>query len=402
MTKETKIELIGSGFKRQKPNEIRLDANNCIKGYVDIKGIFDSQNLSEKMFRDAPTLYLNPTEILYLSDIIVPNERFATVLSSGDFAIEGSFHGARDILTFDINKYQYYIAALKLKALQNMSYDDYIAFLGNSRSESYLSSYFFDMLKETSENDYSLYAFISEIIKHHEMEKVYRKFVIFGLKGGIPELGPIIAGKGPVEIDYVLSTLFQDYKRSDVFRTISGMDADRLPGSYLENEDSYRNAQESIKETNIKHAKVDLSNLKDYLDKSKYTKDPDFKGFSGIYLSNIPEYINGEKFSDIVKNQLMPLLKDDGVIQYCIQGLDPQLLTEIKLLDDVPYSGEIKDPKTLGEILQYYQTKNATDGLHILKSLYKTDLIAEKSLAHEHNDSFILSNKDTFVRIRKK
>ena len=104
MVKEIKINLIGS--KLEKPLAVKKRASRCVQGKCRITSLSD--NLSKQMFDDAPTLYLNPTEKMILSDVIETSDPVATVLGSGDFAIESSFHNVNEILTFDINSNQYY------------------------------------------------------------------------------------------------------------------------------------------------------------------------------------------------------------------------------------------------------------------------------------------------------
>ena len=76
---------------------------------------------------------------MFISSLIVSKEACATVLGSGDFVIDASYHGTREILIFDINGNQYYPAALKLKGLQNMSYKEYWDFFSNVNNPDYLS-----------------------------------------------------------------------------------------------------------------------------------------------------------------------------------------------------------------------------------------------------------------------
>jgi hypothetical protein len=213
MTKETKIDLIG--FKIEKPLAVKKKASRCIRGKVRISSL--GENLSKQMFDDAPTLYLNPTERMRFSDIISTSDPVATVLGSVDFAIESSFHGVNDILTFDINSNQYYMAALKLKGLQNMSYQDYWNFFSNVDSQAWMSPEQYKKLQAQAENDPSLYAFFDEMMEQRMCEDKQRKTII----SSNPLLEMILSGEPDIYVDRAL-TCFSGYEPSAVFRTISG------------------------------------------------------------------------------------------------------------------------------------------------------------------------------------
>ena len=92
--KEKKIEKISS--KNEKEKNVRNQAKSCLSKRVVLTD--PTTNLSKQLFEDAPTLYLNPTEKMHISNLVVPNSKFLTVLSSGDFVIDASFHGASEIL----------------------------------------------------------------------------------------------------------------------------------------------------------------------------------------------------------------------------------------------------------------------------------------------------------------
>ena len=124
MRNETKIEYIsgaspGVDSAAEKARRI-LKATYCINDL--------GTDLDQQMFGGGEILYLNPTEKNIISSVVSSGDTFATVLGSGDFTIEAGRAGAKEILTFDINPHQYNPAALKLAALQNMSYDTFLAF----------------------------------------------------------------------------------------------------------------------------------------------------------------------------------------------------------------------------------------------------------------------------------
>ena len=144
---EVKIKNLDGSIDR---DNLSMTANEICDG---IESVFNkkSVNMCGDLFDSGKVFYLNPTEELRMGDIVKPGRKTATVLGSGDFAMDSIYHGVSDITCFDINKYQYYIAALKLKALQNMSYDEYCNFFSDSRYDSkLLNPIIYDKLKSNS------------------------------------------------------------------------------------------------------------------------------------------------------------------------------------------------------------------------------------------------------------
>ena len=67
------------------------------------------------------------------------DKKLLTFGESGNFLIDSTIYGVKDITIFDVHRYQYYLIALKLLALQKLPYDDYKDFLFNPESNKYLS-----------------------------------------------------------------------------------------------------------------------------------------------------------------------------------------------------------------------------------------------------------------------
>lgn len=111
-------------------NNLTKCANEVCDG---IEPIFnkESVNMCGDLFDSGKAFYMNSNEELRMGEFVKPGSKTATVLSSGDFVIDSIYHGVNDITCFDINKYQYYLASLKIKALQNMSYDEYCGFFSD-------------------------------------------------------------------------------------------------------------------------------------------------------------------------------------------------------------------------------------------------------------------------------
>ena len=291
--KEQKFDKINS--RKEKEKNVREQAKKCLNRKVVLND--PTTDLSKQLFEDAPILYLNPTEKMHISNLVDENSKFLTVLGSGDFAIDASFHGASEVLAFDINRNQYYPAALKVKGLQHMNYDEYWKFFSDVESSDYLSSELYNKLKRVSKNDNLLYAFFDEIIAQKEMDshrlkQALRKYGIdMEMLNQIGSFLGMNSEMNEVELDMVLNRMNLGYAGSSVYRTISGLAGFKTKGTYLENEDSYKEAQEKIKKTKLSFTKTDLTRLKSNLEAAgKRDK------FNSIYLSNVPEYIDGTLF----------------------------------------------------------------------------------------------------------
>lgn len=395
MSREITIEIIGRKINKQKI--IRERARECLKGKWKITDL--SRDLATQMYDDGPGLYLNPTERFVISDLIVPNEPFATVLGSGDFAIEAAFHGARDILTFDINSNQYYPAALKLKGLQNFSYDDYWNFFSNTDSSAWFSPEKYRELKRLAEQDTALYAFIDEIMKQREEEsKVRRSFLNLGAHILEKEYG-YKGTKGEdineVLLDYIMTQM--GYEPSTVFRTIAGMEMEKQAGTYVESSLSYQQAQSTIKRARIAFIKADLTRLRTVLMSSAYSKKIG-DGFQSVYLSNIPEFINGEIFGRTVEEQLLPLLKNGGTIAYCCQGTSEKTLN-MSQHDLNALRNNLNSMESSFEALQLQQLINSAYGLKMLRGISGVNVDFRE--VPTFCDANGLEGKDTFVYVKK-
>lgn len=401
MSKETIITKLNG--KKEKERIIREQAKHCLNDLVTLEN--PQKDLANQLFEDAPTLYLNPTEKMFISNLIVSKEAFATVLGSGDFVIDASYHGTREILTFDINGNQYYPAALKLKGLQNMSYKEYWNFFSNVNSPDYLSQEKYKELKRKAEQDLKLYAFMDEIISQRRKDQINLKKYLNSLEIDInmlKQIGSLMGIKtenmGDVALDKAISMITPMYEPSVTFRTISGLQGNKTKQSYLENEVSYQKAQKSIKQTNISFLKANLTKLKETLESSDYTKREEYNRFHSIYLSNIPEYLNGETFANVVEQELIPLLQEDGVIAYCCQStnaktlkMDDRGLNELKSNAKILISQESSP-------LSIYQMINSIEGFRKISKNHNVDYIETKTLSQFNG----LEENDTYVYIRKR
>ena len=376
---------------KKKPNDIRKEAQECLDGKAVITNLND---LSGQLFSSGTTLYLNPTERMYMSEIVKPGSSIATVLASGDFAINAVHLGANDLLTFDISKNQYYAAALKLKFLQNMSYEDFCTFYGNGET-GLLSSQLYQKLKSISGVDYSLYPFFDYFMKIKEADENRLTDFMKRLTKNDPSLASQLEGHRLEETFRVIREVF-GLDLTTAYTTIRGTLAMKTNGTYLESADSYKKTQEKMKAARMFHVTTDLARLKTQLEALKFAKKTGITSFDSIYLSNIPEYINGQSFARIVDQELMPLVKDDGVISYCCQSTDKKTVMrpekELELLRKEVAYGNGMNP------FDGFQKINSAEGYNKLQECYDVDLQEVDALADCNGQEA----HDTYVFVRKK
>lgn len=375
----------------------------------------ESINISSELFDNGKALYFNPTEELRMGDIVKAGKKTATVLSSGDFAIDSIYHGVSDIICFDINKFQFFPAALKIKALQNMSYKDFYDFFTEKKFNStFFDSSTYEKLKNDSENDIFLYAFFDTLLKRFNQEK---ELSIKKIKDD-PFYYYLMAGKNKdnsiyhqifqrddvdfnkisfLFLDFIFSMFGTIYKPSNILKMFHGLNIIDSKNSYMENKDSFNYTKELICDSDIKYVNCDVSGLEEELIKLGNI-DSSFRGFQSIYLSNIPEYMRGDYFINNVINKLMNILEDDGIIAYCCQGATIDDLNGGKnVVFDIINNKDnaLADSNPFNRI----RLVNNICGYELLKRKnYDVSLSEAKSLSIDNG----YHDKDTFVYVKKK
>lgn len=408
--------------RKVKSKEYVKMAEECLCGNKQIvlepEDFFKEHSISQRMFDDSKAIYVNPTEKLIIGDFVKEGDNFATVLGSGDFALDGVFHGAREVTTFDINRNQFLMAELKTKGLQKLSYDDFWALFSDVYSDSYLSSEIYRKIKAQDASD-PLFAFWDVILKVREQEKSqFTKYPLYGQFKNFDKLAEedpdsffaitsalMLSGGGydaikcfnDIYFDLMMISSDPSYKPSKVFKMIKGMAGTKVEGSYIQDESSYLETCDKLKKSRITFLKSDLAKLRDRMFNVSKFKNGGFEGFNSIYLSNIPEYMNGRDFFNIVSEQLMPLLTDDGSIVYCCQGVDPDVLENAsprELLHMIAMS------KKLGgeAFMNAFQEINNVEGYQALREQYDVSKTTTETLALANGNA----DTDVFVRVKKK
>lgn len=359
-------------------------------------------DLSHAIYDNAQGIYLNSNDLLSeLGEFINPGDIFVTVLSSGDFAIEASYHGAIYIITFDINPNQYFPASLKFAGLQNYNYQDFWNFFCDPHSKEYLSKTLLERLKASATPNPVLYEFFEHLISKKDEQMHFIRSVLSQMTYGKQMLSKSDAAiatglnnlrdkaRAQLPNDPLYSYVLDVQRRkksplgqgiSNVFDHIRGYEGLKEKGTYLENEAAFNSAKRKIANSKTVFIHTDLANIKDKLVSAGITEK-----VHAIYLSNIPSYINGDVFYRIVVEQLMPLLKDGGRIVYCCQGISERKLTK-------PGIEIVTTPSQNAIFL-----KNSRDAYELLSKDFGMKQV-EKPVNHEATHA---ENIDTFVHVLK-
>ena len=228
------------------------------------------------LFEDSPHIYVNPTENLMLGNYVKDGDTVATVYGSGDFALDAVFHGAKEVVGFDINKFQYPVGAFKTAALKVLDYDDYFGFFSDTMSSSYLDKSVYGKIKLADPKN-KFYKFWDPIINQYDKDKK-------SLSGN-----PIV-GMGEFSLFEIALTYskIMGISYAKIPELIMGPQGVQTPGSYNENASSYEDTKEKLKSSNISFLKSSLLGFRRQLVLSKYLGS-NFSGFDTIYLSNVPE-----------------------------------------------------------------------------------------------------------------
>lgn len=86
-------------------------------------------------------LYIYGTENIskYYSKIDLKDKTVLTIAGSGDQVINAYYFNAKEVVCFDINKLSKHILFLKIEAIKNIDYSDFIEYFGNGRKKTSLN-----------------------------------------------------------------------------------------------------------------------------------------------------------------------------------------------------------------------------------------------------------------------
>lgn len=407
MAKDTEITFLGSKLKN---NDSENHARTILKDYNKQSRIdkIDGKSLTTSIFENSPHIYLNPTENLRMGDFVKEGDRVFTVCGSGDFAIDSLSHDASEIVTFDINNYQYYVAGLKKVALSKLNYEEYYSFFSDTKSNNFLNPEIYNKIKN-GEKKSLLFAFWDQIfiqrcreisnLKNNPMYQMLNEIM-----NGDGQLSMLLSMMMPMNFnfnnmkntsEYMIGQVFEEMNgenHSKVFRAVSGENGVKTVGSYLENADIYDSCKDKASNGKVSFLKANLLSLKSSIQNYKVSS-----GFDVIYLSNIPDYLQGEELLNVIDKHLMPLLNEDGKIVYCAQAIDPvEFFSKDKgLVSDI--RNNMLSGGSKSRIMADLVRANVIEGYNIISDRYDVDAKAFDTLTTGNQRG----SSDIYVKIYK-
>lgn len=236
--------------------------------YINIKGFLNCD------FKGYSRMYRMTTENIsgFLNKFDLRNKKVLTVAGSGDQRLNCYSLGAKDVTCFDVNPLSELHLKLKDSALENLSYREFIKFMGiimEDNTNHFLNSDLFDKIKNSLDDDaYEFYNYLVNGFRRDPSKNLYYDF------------------------DYDIRKI-------------------RNLNSYLIKDNYYKLAG-SLGDKDINFINVNVANLPEVLDGEK---------FDLILLSNISDYIHYvyeedslEKYRELV-DKLIDNLNLYGTIQ---------------------------------------------------------------------------------------
>ena len=126
------------------------------------------------------SIYLFTTENIagYMNDLDLTGKRVITVTGSSDHIINSILKGCLNITTFDINPLAKYYMDLKLAAIKELSFDEFLKFLLNDTNETFS----LNIIKKLDMNEESKTFWLKELEKYNNDGSKLRNSNLFNLK----------------------------------------------------------------------------------------------------------------------------------------------------------------------------------------------------------------------------
>lgn len=196
-----------------------------------------------------------------------------TIAGSGDQVVNAYYFGAKDVVCFDINKWSKHMLFLKIEAIKNLGYSDFITYFGNGDTKTSLN--------------YNIYmTFRSKLPK--DTKQFFDSAYFFFNNNGVK--------------------LFQSdlFLKREIYYGVKNLCSENY---YLKSEKNYLLLKKRLENKKIKFISADILNLRKKINSK----------FDVINISNIPNFIfryfkyDYNKLKDLFID-LSYLLNKNGVI----------------------------------------------------------------------------------------
>ncbi len=219
-----------------------------------------------EMSEEAP-MYIYATEGVssYYSILKINNKKILTICGSGDQVLNAYFFGAKEVVGFDLNKRSEFITRIKIAAIKELNYKEFLKFFGKNYTSASL--------------DYGLYRKIQKNLDKKTIaffNSLYKKCNFKGKK-------------------LVKSEYFR--QREDVRLDIKKINL------YLKNERTYLKLRHILK--NIKFKFVQ-GNVKDIYTNKRLINEK----FNILNLSNVPNYFTVKFERENARDPIMTFFRE--------------------------------------------------------------------------------------------
>ena len=218
---------------------------------------------SKSMTSQSP-MYIYATEMVsdYYAALDIRGKKVLSIVGSGDQIINAYYFGAKEVIGFDINKRAEFILELKIEAVKNLAYLDFLNFFGKEMGEGTFDYCFYKTFKNS----------LSPKTRRF-FDQIYQEFNEDGCK----------------------------LIKSDYFRQRSMIKAGAKDVNiYLKNQANYLKCRKILQKVNLKFVKLDINNI---------SASQKIKGkFDLINLSNVLNYLTAStEEKDLLKILVMTM-----------------------------------------------------------------------------------------------
>lgn len=263
------------------------------------------------------SIYLFTTENIagYMNELDLTNKKIITVTGSSDHIINAIFKGCLDITTFDINPLAKYYMDLKLSAIKELSYYEFLDFLLYDSEK----SFDYEIIRKLKMNEESRSFWLKELSKNNNNGKKMRNSNLFNLK--------YFNARNKIECN-----LYLNKENYDIIKNRLGL------------------VKINFVQSNLKDLKVD-------------------ENYDYMFLSNISDYINTFYKDNYLNNYKKLIFMFLNKVKYVYFAYVYNVDTKIKrsIIDDVKnvtdYFGNFKIKRVKSALLN--QDSNTEDAVFI-------------------------------------
>ncbi len=223
-----------------------------------------------KMTSSSP-MYIYATEMVssYYSKLSLGKKTVLTISGSGDQVLNAYFFGAKDVISFDLNKHSFFITYLKFTAIKILSYTEFLKFFGTKYNNTGLGYELYKKIRTNLNNNTRAFFDSTYEENSYSGSKIIKSEKYFRRRGDL-SLKPA-----------------------------------KIINIYLKNERNYLKLRNIIKDQKLTFIQSDIVGISKKIQPSKEKIDL-------INISNVINYLSTSVKSDDPEKYIINLLTDLG------------------------------------------------------------------------------------------